>query len=91
MITGITVANGIAVDDDGRVWALDFEQGRARAFDPNGTPFVVLGEPGVGREQLRHPTDVVVSADRVYVADFGNDRVQVWRIENGASARRSKL
>jgi|GEM_PF-3571622 len=84
MITGIAIATGVAVDGDGRVWAADFEGGMVRAFDPNGTPLVVFGEPGVGREQLRHPTDVAIAGDRVYVADFGNDRVQVWRIGHGA-------
>jgi len=86
MITGITVANGVAVDGDGRVWAVDFEEGRVRAFDPNGAPLAVFGEPGASRAQLRHPTDVAVTADRVYVADFGNDRVQVWRMEEEVSA-----
>jgi DNA-binding beta-propeller fold protein YncE len=80
MITGIAVANGVAVDGDGRVWAVDFEGGKVRAFNPNGTPSIVLGEPGVGREQLRHPTDIAVTGSRVYVADFGNDRVQVWAL-----------
>ena len=84
MITGITVANGLAVDDDGRVWVVDFEGGKVRVFDPDGTPFVVFGEPGVDREQLRHPTAVAVRGDLVYVADFGNDRVQVWRIGEDA-------
>lgn len=80
MITGIAVANGVTVDDAGRVWAADFEGGKVRGFDPNGKPLTVFGEPGVGRGQLRHPTDVAVSGNRVYVADFGNDRIQVWRM-----------
>jgi len=84
MITGITVANGIAVDDDGHVWAVDFEAGRVRTFDSDGTPLTVFGEPGSGPEQLIHPTAVAVTGDRVYVADFGNDRVQVWRIGEDA-------
>ncbi|MCZ6807983.1 MAG: 6-bladed beta-propeller [Deltaproteobacteria bacterium] len=86
MITGITVANGVAVDRDGRVWAVDFEGGRVRAFNPNGAPLTVLGEPGSGREQLRHPTAVAVTGSRVYVADFGNDRIQVWGIGQGAGS-----
>ncbi len=78
MITGIAVANGVAADGDGGVWAVDFEGGRVRAFHSDGTPSTVFGEPGAGRGQLRHPTGIAVTGSRVYVADFGNDRVQVF-------------
>jgi len=81
MITGITVANGVAVDGDGRVWAVDFDGGQIKAFDRNGAPLGVFGEPGTGRGQLHHPTDIAVEGARVYVADFGNDRIQVWRVK----------
>ncbi len=80
VITGFHVVNGLAVDLSGRVWAADFDSGKIKVFLPDGTPFTVFGEPGSGPAQFQHPTDVAVATNRVYVADFGNDRVQVWRL-----------
>lgn len=42
-----------------------------------------FGEPGTTAGRLQFPNDVAVSADgsRMFVADTGNRRIQVWRIE----------
>jgi DNA-binding beta-propeller fold protein YncE len=38
----------------------------------------VWGKAGAGRGELRTPFAVAASGGRVYVADFGNDRVQIF-------------
>lgn len=83
MITGFQVVNGLAIDTSGRIWATDFDGAKVKVFHPDGTPFTVFGEPGSGPGQFRHPTGVAVAGNHVYVADFGNNRVQVWRIAPG--------
>jgi len=80
---GFQVADGLGVDGEGRVWAVDFYGGQIRVFDPDGTPLLTFAEPGTEAGQLRHPTDVAIADGRVYVADFGNNRVQVWRMQEG--------
>ncbi len=79
---GFRVADGLGVDDLGRVWAVDFYGGKVRVFDPDGTPLLTFGEAGRGPGQLHHPTDIAVAGGRAYVADFGNDRIEVWRIRS---------
>ena len=47
---------------------------------PSG-PAPRFGTPGAGRGELRSPVAVAPTRDRVYVADFDNDRVQVFTRE----------
>lgn len=58
-------------------------------LDATGTVRGTFGEPGAGAGGLAFPNDVAVSADgtRLYVADTGNRRVQVWDIVPAPSAR----
>lgn len=80
---GFQVADGLGVDTKGRVWAVDFYGGQVRVFDSDGTPLSTFAEPGTGAGQLRHPADVAIAGTRVYVADFGNNRIQVWLSKEG--------
>lgn len=77
---GFRVAVGVAVDTEGRVYGADFDHGKVRVFDGDGTPLETFGTRGRGPGELDRPQDVAVAGDRIYVVDLGNDRVQEWRI-----------
>ena len=46
----------------------------------------VWGAAGAGPGDLRTPFGVAVSSGRLYVADFGNDRVQVFSLDGSLLA-----
>ena len=56
------------------------DQGRTRIarFDPATESFTVWGSGGSGESQFNDPTGIAIGGDRVYVADYGNQRVQVF-------------
>lgn len=78
---GFRVATGVAVDRVGRVYGADFGHGKVRVFDANGTPLGSFGSEGKGPAQFDRPESVAFHDDRVYVTDFGNHRLQEWRLE----------
>lgn len=58
----------------------DFFNHRIQTFGPAGEFLAAWGRPGGGPGELERPTDVATGPDgRLYVTDFGNDRIQVWR------------
>jgi DNA-binding beta-propeller fold protein YncE len=75
-------SNGLAVSRDGGMLLVSNSAGRARAlalFDvSDGSQRRVIGEAGDGRLQFDVPHQVWVASDGfVFVAEYGNDRVQV--------------
>lgn len=63
---------------DKRLYIVD--QGRTRIvrFDPSNESFHAWGSSGSGPGQFIESTGIAVSKDRVFVADNGNNRVQVF-------------
>lgn len=84
---GFKVADGVGVDARGRVYGTDFYRGRIRVFDGDGTPLEVFGKRGHGPGELDRPSDIAFHGDRAFVVDFGNNRVQEWRIEGVSPAK----
>ena len=88
--TGGLGPTGIAVGGDGLVWVADTWNHRVVALDPDGRvavqigggeaadlgddPAAVGGEPG----RFFGPRSVALAGDEVFVADTGNERVQVF-------------
>jgi sugar lactone lactonase YvrE len=58
-------------------------------WDASGDEVWRVGEAGVTAGRLRYPNDVAFSSDgeRLYVADTGNRRIQVWRVEPAEANR----
>ena len=71
---------GIAVDPvSGDLYVVDDINGRIEEFNPNGTFLAAFGKKGSGNGELSSPQGVAVnSAGDIYVADTGNNRIEVW-------------
>lgn len=62
---------------DGHVWITDTRNHRLQVLDSAGTgTFTPIGSQGNGNGQFQDPMGIAVTANAVYVADTGNDRVQ---------------
>lgn len=76
---------GLAIDDQARIYVVDTTDQSVkvyRALGPAGGQPLFLGRfgsPGIGDGAFNFPNAVATDArGRVYVADWSNDRVQVW-------------
>jgi len=76
---GVVDPIGIAVDNKGLIYAKDQENGIV-VLSPAGLPLGTIGELGNSSGQLaRFAMDIVVHDDgRVFVADSGNNRIEVF-------------
>jgi DNA-binding beta-propeller fold protein YncE len=77
-----SVTNGVAVSRDGSTLLVSDRDGGSHAIHEfrvaDGSRLRVIGSPGNGRLQFYAPRQVwIASDDFVFVADTGNDRVQV--------------
>ena len=69
---GIDIGNGV-------VYVAEYNGHRIHMLTTGGEFIGTFGEKGSGIREFCHPYDVKISPDgRVYVADYGNDRVQVF-------------
>lgn len=68
---------GVAVNGAGELLVTDHSGGHLRKFASDGTLQAVLAGPGGALGQLSYPVCVAVDRDdNIYVADWGNSRVQ---------------
>ncbi|MCD6461293.1 MAG: DUF835 domain-containing protein, partial [Thermoplasmata archaeon] len=82
---------GVAVDDEGRVYVADYGNHRVLVYDDLNDGVAdhvigVTGEPGGDLHHLKNPSDVKVSGDRLYIADQGNQRIVVYSMGEGEGA-----
>ncbi len=84
-----TDVNGLASDSAGNVYAFDKGASKVRVFDAGGTQIRSFGSAGSGDGQFSASSGTMVhaiavdEAQNVYVADWGNRRIQVFD-SNGA-------
>lgn len=66
------------VDEDGKVYVLDWQDSRILVFDGDGQHLRTLGSEGSGPGELRRPGGLWIYGDTLRVADAGNGRLQLW-------------
>lgn len=69
---------GIAVDANGFILVADSGSHRVLGFRSDGSYVWAFGSFGTANGQFNHPTALDTSADRIYVLDKDNARVQVF-------------
>ena len=81
----VGLPRGMAIDDQQRVYVVDSVDQAVKVYqpaaDPTSAPTYIgqFGDAGTGDGAFAFPNAVATDArGRVYVADWDNDRVQVW-------------
>lgn len=76
---------GVATDDKGQILVVDSAASTIQVYSPiksgaAGPEFVgKVGQQGTADGSFRYPNGMHLDAQgRIYVADYGNDRVQIW-------------
>ena len=76
---------GVALDDHGNVQVVDSSASRVQAYaqvaaDQHSPDYInSFGEKGSGDANFSYPNGLAAdSQGRVYVADWGNDRLEIW-------------
>lgn len=75
-----TSPGGIAFDDQGNVLVADTLGSQIERFTPSGHSLGAFGRRGLAAGQVLSPTGVAFSGGRVYVANNGNDRVDMYTV-----------
>jgi sugar lactone lactonase YvrE len=80
---GFRRPEGLVVDEKGRLWVVDTGNHRLVVVDTEGAQIAAYGSLGSSRDRFHGPRDVSFGGGLAYVADTGNERVQVLRASDG--------
>ena len=69
--------HGIAVDGEGNILVADLKNHRIQKFTAEGKFLAAVGSIGGGHLQFNEPVDIAIHAQKIYVSDSGNQRIQV--------------
>jgi len=78
------VPRSVAVDSNDKIYVLDSLNHRIQVFGPTGDYFYSFGGKGSEPGKFRAPADFSIDASNhvLYVADKGNQRIQVFELSN---------
>lgn len=79
--TNIKQPAGLCMDERGVLWVADSGHQQIFAFDRAGHLLLQWGGPGDKFGAFQNPNDVAVFQNRLYVADTGNHRIQIFAIQ----------
>eukprot|EP00731_Ephydatia_muelleri_P009066 Em0004g1404a len=68
--------SGIAIHDSGDIYVACCRDNIIRVFNKDGQQKRTIGSSGSGDGQFNQPFSLCIKGDVMYVADYGNDRVQ---------------
>ena len=72
---------GVCVDSNGHVLVADHDYYRVCVFNPKGEFLFSFGESGDGLGEFVDLYGIAVDSDgKIYTADFGSDRVQIFKL-----------
>lgn len=71
----------IAIASDNSLYVLDQGRSRVVRIKQNGEALNVWGRGGSGDAEFNGPTGLTIAGERVYVADAGNNRIQVFSLD----------
>jgi hypothetical protein len=78
----VEMPTAITIDAGGYIYVTDSKKYHVQVFDSAYNPVRTIGGPGAGLDRLKFPmdTEIIVTggAPQIYIADQGNDRVQVY-------------
>lgn len=80
---GLVAPTSVAVDEGGVVYLVDRDDDRVKRYDPCCAAFETLpcvGGHGHAPRRLSDPHGIAVSRGKLYLADTGNHRVQVFAL-----------
>jgi DNA-binding beta-propeller fold protein YncE len=81
---GHPVENGLSADQDSRVYLSQFGSSLVGVYEPNGHLVSSFGQSGTLAGQFASPAGLWIDPkNRLYVADSGNGRVQVFQLRSG--------
>jgi DNA-binding beta-propeller fold protein YncE len=76
---GFLQPSDVAIGKDLKIYVLDGVNSQVKVFDEKGTFLFAFGSKGNGKVQFESPLGLTTdSAGRVYVADTGNRRIQIF-------------
>ena len=72
---------GIAFDANNHLYVTDIINHRVQNFNVYGTYLFKFGIKGTSVGRLKHPLGIVVHDGKLYIAEWGNDRVSVFQLD----------
>lgn len=74
-----SLLRGLALDKVGRIFAVDSINSVIRVFDQDGNYLFSFGSKGFDKGEFLFPTGIFIDGDnKIYVADWANNRIEVW-------------
>jgi sugar lactone lactonase YvrE/tetratricopeptide (TPR) repeat protein len=74
----------VSTDKSGALWVLDKNNLRVVKLDVSGTVLASIGSKGSKKGQLDDPTDMAIASNGdIYIADRGNNWVQIFSSDGG--------
>jgi sugar lactone lactonase YvrE len=73
---------GLAIDDQERIWVADACNHRIQLFDNEGHLLTTWGQEGSAIGQLSYPYNLALDGEgHIYVCEFGNHRIQKFTLD----------
>ncbi|HEU5402306.1 MAG TPA: 6-bladed beta-propeller [Terriglobales bacterium] len=75
--------NGVALDSAGNIYLSNPMDSTVEILAPDGRLLGIVGHPGIDEQGFNRPSGIWIdAADRMYVSDTANRRVQLFQVNN---------